>query len=100
MNRTRLTEADGATSALVQDALNDKRRLVSRKLAVDYPSLRVDALFTVPSDDYIYFRPAPDGSVQVMLVAWDFKLPARQEGTEVVISAFEETGYPPEIHRG
>lgn len=82
---TRLTEADDATLALVQDALNDKRSLVSRALA-DYPSLRVEALFTVPSDDYIFFRPAPDGSVQVMLVAWDYKLPARQEGTEVVIS--------------
>ena len=80
-----LGDADEATNALVQDVLNEKRRAVSHALT-DYPQLRVDALFTVPSKDYIYYRLAPDGSVQVMLVAWDYKLPARQEGKEVVIT--------------
>ena len=80
-----LADADESTASLVQETLDAKKRAVIRALT-DHSGLRVDALFVVPSEEYVFFRPASDGSLQVMLVAWDYKFPARPEGGPVIIT--------------
>lgn len=71
-----LTKVDEATASDARDILNAKRREVANLLAA-YPALRIDALFTIPSDEYVFVKSAGDGSLQIMLAAWDYKSPAR-----------------------
>ena len=79
---TPLSEADDSTALMVRDTLKAKRRAVARALS-DYPSVQIEALFTVPSDDFVFFRDGLDGQFQIMLAAWDYRFPDPLEGMEV-----------------
>lgn len=79
----RLSDAGEQTQQAVKEELSQRRSSISRELA-QFPRLNVDAVMSVPSDDYVYFIISPDGRIRVMLVAWDYKLPAKQDSDRVV----------------
>lgn len=78
---TSLSETDESTAMMVRDVLKAKRRAVTRALT-PWPTLKIEALFTVPSDEYVFFRDGHDGQIQIMLAAWDYKRLEKQEGME------------------
>lgn len=79
----RLTGADEVTRTAVREELSQRSSSISKELS-QFPAINVDAVMSVPSDDYIYYLLSSDGKIRVMLVAWDYKLPAKQDSDRVV----------------
>lgn len=72
----KMSEADQFVKGEINDVIEQKRRLIEPKLK-DTLIKPLDALFNVPSEDYIYYRYKDDNSIEVILVAWDYRFPAR-----------------------
>ena len=72
---------DVSTADLAMEMLRTKRRTVARALS-GWPDLRMDALFTIPSNDFFFVRTDVDGQIRIMLAAWDYKRLEKQEGME------------------
>ena len=76
------SEADEMLRSRIDQSMAEKISKISKILNEEWPTesrpgLHLSNLFQVPSDDYILYRIQPDGSCDVMLAAWDYKLPAK-----------------------
>lgn len=72
----KMSEANQFEKDEINEIIEQKRKLIEPKLK-DTSIKPLDALFHVPSEDYIYYRYKDDNSIEVMLVAWDYRFPAR-----------------------
>lgn len=71
--------SEAADTDMVRNILSEKKSLIRRKLSGVLESWQLDAVFSVPSDDFIYYSKDELGIVNVRLVAWDYQLPAKME---------------------
>lgn len=84
--------SQAADKDLVREALSQKKSRIQRKLAGMLDSGQMEAVFSVPSDDYIFYSQDETGGMKLCLVAWDYQLPAK---TEVVDGGFRIPVPPP-----
>ena len=80
---TCLSEADELDAADVRKLLSEKKSAV-RTLLSNNPKINVDNIFTTPGDEYIFFS-TKNNSLEIRLVAWDYKFPTMGPGKSVVI---------------
>lgn len=73
----KLSEATDETA--VRNILSEKKSLIRRKLGGILDSGQLDAVFSVPSDDFIFYSEDESGRINVCLVAWDYQLPAKAD---------------------
>lgn len=71
----KLSEADVLIKDEVYDIIAQKRKLIESKLK-DFSEELVDAIFKVPSDDWIFYRIDDNNSIEVKLAGWDYRFPA------------------------
>lgn len=79
-----LSEADELDVADVRKLLSEKKSAL-RTLLSNNPKINVDNIFTTPGDEYIFFK-ANNNSLEIRLVAWDYKFPTMGPGKSVVIN--------------
>ncbi len=75
-NWHQLSKADPIERSEVQAYIEARRLAIAPKLK---PQIAQN-VFTYPSDDNVYYRYNDAGQMEVVLTAWDFKVPARQIG--------------------
>lgn len=72
----KLSNANDAQKTEVYAIIAQKRKIIEPKLR--NTSIKpLDALFKVPSEDYIFYRINKENCIEVKLVGWDYKFPAK-----------------------
>lgn len=79
----RLCDADEQDATDVNNELLEKKQAVRNILANNH-KINVDNIFTTPGDHYVFFR-YHSNDLEIMLVAWDYKFPAKPVSGGVVI---------------
>lgn len=77
----RITEvAEEALEKSIRGTLDSKKLEIEKALSPIPPEVSLEKVWSVPSDDYIYYRVSESGVIEVMLVAWDYQTAARHGG--------------------
>ena len=78
---TSLGEADPLMAAEVREQLVQRKQEVADRFASN--RLMAQRVLSVPDDSFVYYRPKPDGGIEIRLTAWGYRYPERIMGMDL-----------------
>lgn len=78
---TSLGEADPLMAAEVREQLVQRKQEVADRFASN--RLMAQRVLSVPDESFVYYRPKPDGGIEIRLTAWGYRYPERIMGMDL-----------------